>query len=117
MASFHGLDDAAGLVCLLDRQELSLTVRRNEGQHHHVGVGIQEDVLDERVRSTKPNLSEPVLAHEMSLHIEYELSAFEAFSRRIDVEGCDLREVEETAGPSCVGIRAVEGEQCRGRSG
>src|SRR3546814_3017093 len=47
LGSRHLVDDAADLVGLLNGQELFLPARGNEGKHHHVGVGIEEDILDE----------------------------------------------------------------------
>src|SRR3546814_17991991 len=51
LGSRHLVDDAADLVGLLNGQELFLPARGNEGKHHHVGVGIEEDILDELLRS------------------------------------------------------------------
>ena len=41
------IDDPAHRVGRLDRQRLGVARRGHEGQHHHVGVAVEEHVLDE----------------------------------------------------------------------
>ena len=49
LRAFQLLDDVARRRGLLDRERLVLARRGHEGQHHQVGVRIEEDVLDELV--------------------------------------------------------------------
>src|SRR3546814_884706 len=111
LGSRHLVDDAADLVGLLNGQELFLPARGNEGKHHHVGVGIEEDILDELLGAAEAGLSKTVLADEVSLHVEYELPAAEAIERRVRIDRRDLVQLKEAAGPPGSGVRSVEGEQ------
>ena len=119
MASLHRVNDAAGFIRFLDGQEFALPVRRNEGQHHHVGIGIQEDVLDECFRPTKSDSSQAILTDKMPLHIEDELTTFKALGGLVGVKGGHLGQAEKPACAPCCSVGPVEREQrgCRtGRS-
>ena len=57
------LDDVARRLGLLDGERLALARRRHERQHHHVGVGIQEHVLDEFVGAEATQVTARCRAH------------------------------------------------------
>src|SRR3546814_19009090 len=78
LGSRHLVDDAADLVGLLNGQELFLPARGNEGKNHHVGVGIEADILDELLGAAEAGLSQTGLADELSLHVTYKPPAPEA---------------------------------------
>src|SRR3546814_7607877 len=86
----------------------SFSRRGNEGKHHHVGVGIEEDILDELLGAAEAGLSKTVLADEVSLHVEYELPAAEAIERRVRIDRRDLVQLTEAAGPPGSGVRRSE---------
>ena len=51
MGAFHAIDDAPGRIRDLDRERLGIALRWDERQHHHVGVAVEKNVLDELVGS------------------------------------------------------------------
>jgi hypothetical protein len=111
MGALHLIDDAANLVGFPDRQQLFLPPRGNERQHHHVGVGIQEDILDEPFRAPEAGPPEPVLAHEMALYVEHELAAPEPLERDARVDRRHLFQLEKSAGSAGSRVCRVEGQQ------
>ena len=109
------VDDAAHLVGFLDGQQLGLSPRGDEGEHHHVGVGIEEDVLDELL-----SIAERMIAtggpDEVSLHIEHELPTREPFLGELGIDSGALFQLVAAAGSARGGIGGVESQKSRGRA-
>ena len=45
--AFHFVHDVARRNRLFDRERLAFASRRHEAQHHEIGIGVQEHILDE----------------------------------------------------------------------
>ena len=58
-----------------------------------------------------------MLADKVTLHVEHELTTFKAFSCRFDIKRGNLRDIEEASRSTCISVRPIEGEECRGRTG
>ncbi len=67
----------SGPVRFRDAQKLFLPARRDERQHHHVRVAIEEHVLDKIFGTAETHATETVFADKMSLHVENELATAE----------------------------------------
>ena len=111
MRALHRVDDASNLIGFLDGQEFLFPTRGNERQHHHVGVEVQKDVLDELLRTPELGFAEPMLADEVSLHVEDELAAAKAIEGDCGIDRHQLFQLEETAGSARSGVGCVEGQQ------
>ncbi len=141
--AFHALDDLAGRGRLLDRERLLVARRRHEREHHQVGVGVHEDVLDELLRSETAQVA--VLAgcileralglrkalepgrngrrilepgafrvHVVALHVEDEFLLAELRRRELLIERGVSRHLEEAAGAAGRRVRRIEREERRG---
>jgi hypothetical protein len=119
MRALHRIDDAPDLIGLLDRQQLFLAMGGDERQHHHVSVGIEKDVLDELLRTAEPGFAEPMLADEVTLHVEDKLTAPEAIEGDRRIDRGHLFQLEESAGSARSGVDRIEGQQraCGATSG
>ena len=49
--SFHALDYPAHRIGGLDGERFRVRLGRDEGEHHHIRIGIEEDILDEFFRA------------------------------------------------------------------
>ena len=74
----------------------------------HVGVEVQKDIPS---RTPELGFAEPMLADEVSLHVEDELAAAEAIEGHCGIDRRYLFQLEETAGSARGGIGCVEGQQ------
>ena len=131
----HLVDDLAHGVRCLDGERLGIGGGGHERQHHHVGVGVAEHVLDELVRAqalerrlaagalrreaerVRRGLLHPSAARvdEVALHVEDELALRADRRLRQRFIQCRLgRQVEIPAGAR---VRLVEGEERAGGAG
>ena len=106
------LDDAAHGVGGLDGDGLGIAPRRDEGEHHDVGVAVHEDVLHEHLGALGISLWR---VDEVALHVEDELVLRrpDLHARERLVERRVLRQIEEAAAAAGGGVRGVEGEESR----
>lgn len=138
------LDAAGGGGGFLDGERLALAGGRHEAQHHEVGVGIEENVLDEGVRAEALEVVQrsgqgrggaavggkaaegpralgqglepgPGRVHEVALHIEDELVAGHAGRGGVRVQAGLGGELVEAAAAAGGGVGLVHRQQGGGR--
>ncbi len=133
------VDDAAHRVGRLDRQRLGIAARGHERQHHHVGIAVEEHVLDELLgteaveMTARPGLGSQAAARfgrplesiggrclhpragridEVALHVEDELTlAADSRLRELRLERGFGLELEEAAAFARRRVSGIEGEQ------
>ena len=105
------LDGAPHGVRRLDGDGLRVARGGDEGEHHDVGVGVEEHVLDEDVRPLRVALGR---VNEVALHVEDEFALVEHRARGNRFEGRFPGQVEVAAGPAGRRVGGVEGEERRG---
>ena len=138
--ALHSLDDPGRRRCFLDRQRLALARRWNEREHDEIGIRIEKNVLDERVRTQALQIAEsrrrsraaalelgealqrlragrqdarPCASgiHEVALHVEDEFLAIQCRARKLHVQGRLRRQVVVAATAPTRGVRRVHCEQ------
>src|SRR6267378_3315981 len=107
------LDYAAHGVGGLDGDGLGVASRRDEGEHHDVGVAVHEDVLDEHLGALCISFRG---VDKVALHVEDEfvLRRPDLRAREPLVERGVLGQIEEAAAAAGRGVRGVEREQRAG---
>jgi len=111
--SLELVDQPADFVGGLDRDRFGVPSGGHEGQHHHVGVAVHEDVLEEDLRALRIAFRR---VDEVALDVEDELlpGGADLRARELHIQHGVAGQLEEAAGPSGRGVGRVEGQQRAG---